>query len=611
MKKRCLLFITIASLLFSSCGNSPEKPKTYIITWKNWDGTTLEVDKDVEYGAIPTYDGTTPTRSKTAQYSYSFNGWSPTISEVTGNATYTAQFTSLTNSYTVTWKNWDGEVLETDLNVLYGTTPTYDGTTPTRSKTAQYSYSFDGWSPTISEVTGNATYTAQFTSLTNSYTVTWKNWDGEVLETDLNVPYGTTPTYDGATPIRESTDDNSFKFKGWTPAIVNVTGDVIYTATYNAVDRFYLITFDAGNGYFGNDMNCHSKTIEVTKGQVPDFTESPNCEFSTEFTCTFTKWDKELTSAYEDFTYNALFSEKKYNQFCIEYDFDSNNRTVEYYNGNIDGSTVWSVDWGDGTTSDKKSFSHTYSYACSGKYYIRFYSNYTRIVNFRLPNNNPQIKGLYFYEEVYGFSITGNEGVETLYFNCKVTLGYLTGNVTIPRHDNSRLVHLKTIYIKELTIRPAPTSDTQARESSYYFCNCDELKTVVIDSYTICSELPNNLFSNCQNLENVSIKKFTSTPIKIYKVFQNCPKLNVPSFGVQISLIGANAFYGCTKLTEYDLTSSITKIETGAFLNTNLKDLYYGKTKQDFLNVTIENLALPSGTIHVHCTDGILDMNIN
>ncbi len=53
----------------------------------------------------------------------------------------------------------------------YGATPTYNGNTPTKAQDDQYTYTFDEWSPAISTVVGNQTYTATYTSHIRSYDV--------------------------------------------------------------------------------------------------------------------------------------------------------------------------------------------------------------------------------------------------------------------------------------------------------------------------------------------------------------------------------------------------------------------------------------------------------
>lgn len=123
----------------------------------------------------------TPTKA-----GHTFNGW---YTDATGgtkvgvagasytpaaNTTLYAQWTA--NTYTVTWKNHDGSVLETDTGVTLGTTPTYNGATPTRAEDENFTYTFKGWSPAVSAVTGDTEYTAQFTAVSKrvdpTYTVT-------------------------------------------------------------------------------------------------------------------------------------------------------------------------------------------------------------------------------------------------------------------------------------------------------------------------------------------------------------------------------------------------------------------------------------------------------
>ena len=220
-------------------------PIKYTITFVNWDDSQLYQGL-FDYGTTPSYGGSTPVRPADAQYTYTFDGWDPNIHPVTGDETYKAVYTYTINKYTVTYKNWDGTVLQSS-EVAYGEMPHYNGTTPTRPSTAQYTYTFKGWDKAETAVTGDVEYIAQYDATVNKYTITFNNWDGTTLAT-YELEYGQMPAYAGTTPTRPATAQYTYTFSGWTPSIVAVTGNATYTATYDAEVNSYTITLHAVNG---------------------------------------------------------------------------------------------------------------------------------------------------------------------------------------------------------------------------------------------------------------------------------------------------------------------------------------------------------------------------
>jgi len=125
---------------------------------------------------------------------YTFSSWDYNFSEpVMRNMTVTASYTI--NKYEITFKNYDGTTLQkTEWN--YNSTPVYFGSTPTRNSTAQYTYTFSGWSPAIVAVTDNQTYMAQFDerriAIFGSYPQA--RVTDSVLVDQLNIAAGTLPT---------------------------------------------------------------------------------------------------------------------------------------------------------------------------------------------------------------------------------------------------------------------------------------------------------------------------------------------------------------------------------------------------------------------------------
>lgn len=68
------------------------KHVTYNVIWRNWDGSWLDISRDL-YNVKPTYEGPNPpVRPSDDSYFYVFAGWTPEIKVVTEDAEYTAVY---------------------------------------------------------------------------------------------------------------------------------------------------------------------------------------------------------------------------------------------------------------------------------------------------------------------------------------------------------------------------------------------------------------------------------------------------------------------------------------------------------------------------------------
>ena len=173
-------------------------------------------------------------------YKGSWDTYPDTVNELTDNKTYTYTFEPI--KYTVKYDSNGGEGTMDDQSRIYD-----DKIALTENAFTFENKTFNGWNtaadgsgtPYANEEVNNitskdgdiVTLYAQWTI--DTFTITWKDYDGTVLETDTDVAYGATPEYNGETPKRDDSANIKYTFSGWTPEIDTVKGATTYTATYS------------------------------------------------------------------------------------------------------------------------------------------------------------------------------------------------------------------------------------------------------------------------------------------------------------------------------------------------------------------------------------------
>lgn len=241
-------------------------PKTYTITWVTGAGTFTT---DGTYNEMPVPSGVDTSKAPDAQYTYTFSGWSPSLTLVTGETTYTAQYSKTVNTYTVTWI-YDVSESETKTETAeykYGVHPVFNnGANPTKTSVTGKYYRFVGWKDAdgnlltdATTVQGNVTYTAEYKEIEAPRTVTWVI-DGVSHETKWAV--GETPSYVGV-PSKPDKNGMKYTFTGWTPSITKVQAntDYTYTAQFTEGPQTYVAEFDLNGGsYSGATEVEYNKT---------------------------------------------------------------------------------------------------------------------------------------------------------------------------------------------------------------------------------------------------------------------------------------------------------------------------------------------------------------
>ena len=327
----------------------------YTITWKNWDGTTLETDENVPFGTTPLFNGNQPTKEEDSQYTYTFNGWSPSISSVSANTTYTAQFTQNRKAITISFNLNNGTTTsDTSSREIISLDSSYFFFNVTKEN-----YNFRGWSykgTKVFDQNGNlinnvalendmvfdaifiqgVTLTINYTLYeprTNTRVNTFSNLDGSVGTGSGTRDYSYNTNVDLSVSLNEG-----YEFVGW-----YYNGSLLSSETeYNYMMWDEDITLEGRIKYKYYSLNIYSNNsfkglvligksgnpndYGISKNGTKYFTESITISAYTRTDTRFLGWydeNNELVSTNGVYTFtmpNRNYTlEAKWNYFTISY----------------------------------------------------------------------------------------------------------------------------------------------------------------------------------------------------------------------------------------------------------------------------------------------------
>ena len=318
------------------------KPRTVTVTWKNYDGTALATYTNVIYNTSPRYTGVSPkVPANTSTATYAWTGWdgptghfydkNETLPPALGDSVYTAHIQETKYEYLITFTDESNKVLYSAMFEA-GTTPECPAEYLVKAPTASQEFSTPvTWYPTITAVTGAATYKATFTASPRKYTITFVDYDMSFLA-DTLINYNDVAAYpnNAEEPYRESTDAYSYDWIGWTKTLAAVTKDVTYVAKYKQTTIKYKVIFKSDCwGQNDGDPDCVEqihKTTDYALGANPTAPANPARPATAQYTYTFSHWTPAIAAVeVGGATYTAVYT-KTPRTYNITYK-DKDNKT--------------------------------------------------------------------------------------------------------------------------------------------------------------------------------------------------------------------------------------------------------------------------------------------
>lgn len=264
----CPSYANISRLMLSNIDDSIVDPVAILNAIQansqvNIQGLSLEMQsaEDIEdfLDLLDTMQGVTRERGTNGEWLYHTYDTAQVSGTIHTSALTGAQIASYNARYPyirvtadsvisyLTYASYDGATELKTVTCLNGVPQEGAPSAPARASTAQYNYTFIGWSKhqdsetadedAATDVIADRTIYAAYSKSVRTYTVTFARQSadgGGTLQTVSNVPYGGSATYTGATPTTTQGSAEDYPFEGWNPAPTNIQGNTTCYAKFGS-----------------------------------------------------------------------------------------------------------------------------------------------------------------------------------------------------------------------------------------------------------------------------------------------------------------------------------------------------------------------------------------
>lgn len=446
---------------------------------------------------------------------------------------------------------------------------------------------------------GGLTINAVYVPMT--YTVSWINYNGDPLETDENVPYGTTPEYNGEAPERDDSGNRYYTFDDWDcgfdedpTGIVPVTGDTVYYARFSShlyctvsiqvstmMSAYPIYLINSNQTSYEGKFKQGEQTPEIQVIKCPTYCEAR--------VYTDANNDEEYFVA-ENYVIPSFTVEGSvtYRVGCAvkeelnAYEWSATNYSCTITS--IKDKSVTEVEVPDGVTEIAGAFKD-----CTALTTITIPDSVTHI-GYESFNNCTSLTEITIPDSVTSIGIESTiSSYGTVFYGCTaLTEINLSKNLT---YIASGLFS----GCSALTSVTIPESATSIGRSA--FSGCSSLRNVIIpDGVTAIGEYA---FSK-SGLTSIIIPD-SVTSIDMY-AFKECVDLTYVKISDQLDNLD-RLFWGCTNLTSIVIPVSVTSISYLTFSGcNNLETVYYGGTATEWGEVLIGeyNDALSSANVYYY-----------